>query len=236
MSSKVYTENQQRWYRAVYSTIAKKLEAELLDTKSNTPVHDHLRWRLAVNLYNSYEYERAYPLFEELAALEHIFFTDDNNITSLVYQRTGRCAAQLFYKTLEYKYLEQAYVYYQKAVQSMVISLFTMYNLPVLLLEFGRILEDYGAFQASIDIYTRILTSFPNFRGYFDALYRSAIVGRHLASLMPESPAKDESVNKCLDIIQFLLEALPASISDYQIVLLYGRTLEMSTNPQVKFR
>lgn len=217
MSSKVYTENQQRWYRAVHLTIAKKVEAQLHETKANTPVHEHLYWRLAVNLYNAYEYERAYPIFEKLASLEFIFFTDDANITSLVHQMAGRCAAQLFYKTLEYKYLEHAYKYYQNAVQNMVVSLYTMYNLPVLLLEFGRVLEDYGAFQASIDIYTRILTSFPNFRGYFDALYRSAIVGRHLASLMTESPAKEESVNKCLDIIQFLLEALPASISDVSL-------------------
>lgn len=214
MSSKVYSESQQRWFRAVHLIIVKTTETKLLEAKVNTPVYDHLNWRLAVNLFSASEYERAFPILESIAGMEEIFFTDDTNITSWVHQITGRCAAQLFYKTLEYSYLERAYKHYQNAVQTMVVNLFTMFKLPLLLLEFGRVLEDYGAFQASSDLYTRILTGFPNFRGYFDALYRSAIVGRHLASLLPESPAKEESINKCLDIIQFLLEALPPNISD----------------------
>lgn len=219
MSSKVFTENQQRWFRAVHSTIANTIEKKLLETKANTPVYDHLNWRLAVNLFCASEYERAFPILESIAEMTEIFFTDDTNITSWVHQVTGRCASQLFYKTMELKYLERAYTHYQNAVQTMVANLFTMFKLPLLLLEFGRVLEDYGAFQAANDLYTRILTGFPNFRGYFDALYRSAIVGRHLASLMPETPAKEESINKCLDIIQFLLEALPPSISDVSYVL-----------------
>lgn len=96
----------------------------------------------------------------------------------------------------------------------MVMNLYTMFKLPQLLLEFGRVLEDYGAFEAANDVYGRILAGFPNFRGYFDALYRSAIVGRHLASLHAEATAKEEALNKCVDVLQFLLEALPPNITD----------------------
>jgi hypothetical protein len=217
MSSKVWTENQHRWFRAVHLTISHSIEDKLTDVKTSTPAHDHLSWRLAVNLFYACEYERSFPLLELVAEKDEIFFSDDTNITSWVHQVTGRCAAQLFYKTQEYKYLERAYVHYQNAVQTMVVNLFTMFKLPLLLLEFGRILEDYGAFGAANDLYTRILSGFPNFRGYFDAIYRSAIVGRHLASLMTESAAKEEAINKCLDIIQFLLEALPSTISDVRL-------------------
>lgn len=214
MSSKVYTPSQLLWFKAVHLTIVGITEEKIRKCNEGTVVHQHLRWRLACNLYNATKYAEALPILEEIARIEDILFSDDANITSVVHQTVGRCAVQLFRESSQHSYLELAYHYYQTAVQAMVMNLYTMFKLPQLLLEFGRVLEDYGAFEAANDVYGRILSGFPNFRGYFDALYRSAIVGRHLASLHTESTSKEEALNKCLDVLQFLLEALPANITD----------------------
>lgn len=181
--------------------------------KPSAPEMQHITWRLGFNLFAAFEFAEALPLLEKVSEVE-VYFGDDQNITSFIHQTTGRCAVQLFHRTQQHAHLEKAYIHYQNAVETMVINLYTMFKLPLLLLEFGRVLEHYGAFEAANDLYTRILGGFPNFRGYFDALYRSAIVGRHLASLLPEGPSKDEALNKCLDVLQFLLEALPSNITD----------------------
>ena len=105
----------------------------------------------------------------------------------------------------------------------MPIGLTAMFRLPALLLEFGRVLELYGAFEAAMEVYGRILGNFPNFRGYFDAMYRSAIIGRHLADLMSTPKQREDTLNKCTDINQFLLEALPVtidSVSECDVLLL----------------
>lgn len=224
MSSKTYTIGQLRWYKAVHSTIVSALCQKQADVKPNSPEALHLTWRLGFNLYAASNYEEALPLLEKVSELE-VFFGDDPNINSFIHQTAGRCAVQLFHQTQKHAILEKAYLQYQYAVETMVMNLYTMFKLPLLLLEFGRVLEHYGAFEAANDLYTRILGNFPNFRGYFDALYRSAIVGRHLASLLPDnSAAKDEAMNKCLDILQFLLEALPSSISDVSTRLFHKFT------------
>ena len=65
-----------------------------------------------------------------------------------------------------------------------------------------------------MELYTKILTNFPHFRGYFDAMYRSCIVGKHIAELMIPSKQREETLNKCIDMLQFLLESLPISINE----------------------
>jgi tetratricopeptide (TPR) repeat protein len=214
MTARTHSEGQLRWYKAVYLTIVEDIQVKLQTAKPKSSVYQHLRWRLGFNLYNATKYMEAMPILEETARIDDITFSDDANITSHVHQTAGRCAVQLFKESQQHSYLEYAYVHYQNAVQTMVMNLYTMFKLPLLLLEFGRVLEDYGAFEAANDVYARILSGFPNFRGYFDALYRSAIVGRHLASILVDPASKEEALNKCLDILQFLLEALPATISD----------------------
>lgn len=124
----------------------------------------------------------------------------------------GRCCVRLFFEQKSHYHLENAYRHYQNAVDTMTVDLSTMFRLPALLLEFGRVLEHYGAFEPSIEVYSKILSGFPNFRGYFDAMYRTAVVGRHLAELMTTPKQRDDTLNKCIDILQFLLEALPATL------------------------
>jgi tetratricopeptide (TPR) repeat protein len=227
MTSKIHTEGQQRWYRAVYLTIVDSVRTKMKSASPGSTVMDHLRWRLGFNLYSAGLYEEAMPILEEVAKQEEVYFSDDANIVSFINQTTGRCAVYLFRKSQQHSYLERAYVYYQNAVQNMAINLYTMFKLPLLLLEFGRVLEDYGAFEAANDVYSRILSGFPNFRGYFDALYRTAIVGRHLASLLTEPTSKEEALNKCLDVLQFLLEALPATISDVSRLVKYSYNVQI---------
>jgi hypothetical protein len=72
--------------------------------------------------------------------------------------------------------------------------------------------------------------------GYFDSMYRSAIVGRHLVDIDSPTVDKEATHSKCIDIYQFLLEALPASISELHILILYGRTLETHSQAGMRFR
>lgn len=219
MSPLHYTQYKKLWFKAVHLTIAAQIRDKMKTVNEKSVVMEHLQWRLAFNLYSAGEYLEALPMLEKVASQEEICFSDDENITSLVHQTAGRCACQLFHATSQHSHLERAYIHYQNAVETMVINLYTMFKLPLLLLEFGRVMEYYGAFEAAHDIYGRILKGFPNFRGYFDALYRTAIVGRHLASLLTEESAREESLNKCLDVLQFLLEALPPTIVDVSTIL-----------------
>ena len=139
----------------------------------------------------------------------------------------GRCCLQLFFQQVSHYHLERAYHHYQNAVNTMPIGLTAMFRLPALLLEFGKVLELYGAFEAAMEVYGRILSNFPNFRGYFDALYRSAIVGRHLAELMTTPKQREDTLNKCTDINQFLLEALPVTIDSVSARLEFGLFLHL---------
>lgn len=172
---------------------------------------DHLKWRLALNLHLASDHERALQLLDEVLRDDKILSNKyDAQRSSYAYQVGGRCALQIFLKTQEHDVLETGYKYYKCAIE----NLHSMFHLPSLLLEFARVMEYYGAFEAAHDLYTRILTSFPGFRGYFNAFYRSAIVGRYLSSLASDPAVREESVNKCIDILQFLLEALPSDVEE----------------------
>ena len=113
----------------------------------------------------------------------------------------------LFLLDNDHQHLEKAYKHYQYAVDHVQANLFAMFKLPSLLLDFGRVLEYFGAFETAMDIYGQVLTKFPNFAGYFDAFYRTAVVARHLASLTTDTAERQQTVDKSIDIFQFLLEA-----------------------------
>lgn len=205
------------WMRSVYLTIAEVVEQRLSDASSikdspsSSDYVDHLKWRLALNLHLASAHERALQLLHEVLRDDKILSNKyDAQRSSYAYQVGGRCALQIFLKTHEHDVLETGYKYYKCAIE----SLHSMFHLPSLLLEFARVMEYYGAFEAARDLYTQILTSFPGFRGYFSAFYRSAIVGRYMSSLTSDPAVREESVNKCIDILQFLLEALPSDVEE----------------------
>lgn len=233
----------------------------LEDTYDTINEAKHLKWRLGYNYYNGFEYFKAIHILEELCGDEineennveqestalkvvndkplksnnnDINNLDSSNLheNSFVHQITARCCLRLFLQTESHYHLENAYKHYQHAIDTLQADLFAMFRLPALLLEFGKVLEYYGAFEAVVEIYTKILTQFPNFRGYFDALYRSAMVGLHTSELSASSEEKAETINKCMDMFQFLLEEIPSSVVDVSTVhlfncLTYANALQM---------
>ena len=157
-----------------------------------------------------------------------------------VHLLAGRCCVKMFLASAAHYHLENAYKHYQNCIESMTVpnswEQKTTLRLPVVLHELGHLMEHYGAFSSAIDIYTRIMTEFHNYRGYFDVMYRSALVGRHVSELMSKSEDGDQTLVKCIDMLQFLLEALPATIDESHIILLYARTLDKSKDPSIRFR
>ena len=83
-----------------------------------------------------------------------------------------------------------------------------------MLYEFAGLLESYGAFESALQLYSKILTSYPMFRGYFDVMYRTAVVGKVLAERIADPREKEDLLNKCVDMYQFLLEAPPPTINE----------------------
>ena len=249
MSAKTHSKNQERWFRGVFKQVVLHVRREI----KNPPKYKYWKelsaeellaqqWRLGLNLYKSYQYFEAMSVLEAVCANgpggfkkreggEESLHKDSN-----VHLCAARCCVQMFLETKLHYHLENAYRHYQNSIETLKVDLYTMFRLPAILLEFGRMLEYYGAFEAALDLYTRILTQFPNFRGYFDAMYRSAVVGRHIADLTTDQKHKEELLNKCIDILQFILEAVPQTINDTHAVLLYAKTLESSPNPAVRFR
>eukprot|EP00602_Paraphysomonas_sp_CaronLab_P013879 CAMPEP_0185043286 /NCGR_PEP_ID=MMETSP1103-20130426/42818_1 /TAXON_ID=36769 /ORGANISM="Paraphysomonas bandaiensis, Strain Caron Lab Isolate" /LENGTH=888 /DNA_ID=CAMNT_0027583441 /DNA_START=499 /DNA_END=3162 /DNA_ORIENTATION=- len=110
-----------------------------------------------------------------------------------------------------------------------------MFRLPQVLQEFGKVMEHYGAFQAAMETYSKILNNFPNYRGYFHVMFRTTIVGKYIAEYS-DARRSEEFINQCIDTLQFLLEALPVGIDDIHAILLYTRSLQASSNPANRFR
>jgi len=157
-----------------------------------------------------------------------------------VHMWTGRCCVKLFQLSKAHYHLENAYKHFQDAIEAMTVpndyDQTTTLMLPQILMDLGRVLERYGAFQPALEIYSQAMRDFPNSRIYFDIMYRSTIVGKHVAEIMTNPTQRDEVLNKCIDMLQFLLEALPSTINDAHIILLYARTLEKSTDPAIRYR
>jgi hypothetical protein len=85
---------------------------------------------------------------------------------SIVHLTAARCRVQLFNITcLHSPHLELAYKHYQNAIETLAYDLSTMFKLPVIFFELGRMLEVFGAFDLAIEMYGKILAGFPNYRG-----------------------------------------------------------------------
>lgn len=259
MSKKQHTKAQDRWWRAGYSTIVSDIKLKYEPKKYNQlDFKDklYLDWRLGFNLYRSHKYFDAISLLEKVCnngkepkpkedknsydkkkkddhvEEEEVSVHPDSNVHLIA----ARCCVQLFKQTKSHYHLEHAYRHYTNSIETLHIGQAAMFKLPTILLEFGKMLEDYGALQPALDIYGRILTSFPDSRIYFDAMYRCAIVGRTVAERITDVEEREAMLNKCIDMLQFLLEAVPATINDIHIIILYARTLELSKNPSLRYR
>lgn len=225
MSLPVYNKSQLRWFRAAYGVISNLISEKLDEFADDDEQILHLFWRLGNVNYKAGQYNSSIEHLQRILQMveEHVDMhgnlirrpiNPDQNYRSRVHQHIGRNYMQMFLVKHEHEHLNKAYEHYRYAVDHMVAALDAMIELPSLLLEFGRVSEFYGAFEGAMSVYTKIVTNFPTFRGYFDVLYRIAIVGRQLASLSNNSKEIEETIEKTIDILQFLLEALPTNIKD----------------------
>ena len=281
MSERKKTPARLRLWKAAYTVIVEKLEADLQRDRQNgfrmsKKNRDHVEWRLGYNLYQAGRYfeatdklklasqggsvgrqtmadrmkkknalvaandgklikdgakvEEAEKLAEEIAEgpIMHTNFK--------VHRTAARCAVELFKETSSHYHLEAAHKHYENSIQNMPAGLVAFFTLPPLLFEFAKMCELYGAFQAALELYSKIITGFPNYRGYFDTMYRICLCGRHIAEVTKDPKTSDDLLNKSLDMLQFLLEAVPPTIEDSHIILLYSHALEISADPALRFR
>ncbi len=158
-----------------------------------------------------------------------------------VHLMAGKCCLRLFEVTKQHYHLEKAYAHFQHSVECMSVprpgyDLSTMLRLPVVLMELGSVFEHFGAHEAALQMYGKIMQEYPNNRQYFDAMYRAALMGKHLSDTATNETTKVEMLNRCIDMLQFLLEALPHSLNEMQTIFLYAKCLESSSDPAIRYR
>lgn len=232
-----YKKTEQRWYLAGYSVIADNV-AKKLRWNTDNNAKPRLLWRYGLNQYNAGKYDQAIITFDRIESL----IKDNKPLSktihlSLFYQYWARCYMFLFLtgKPQEKSYLEKAYEYYTKASKK-IRKVESSIRVPLLLYETGRCLEFYGTLETAMDAYSKILSQHSTFRGYFITLFRTAVIGRYLASITTDQQTKNDTIDKCIDILLFLLESPPKQIIDIHLILLYARTLELSNDHQIKYR
>lgn len=188
--------------------LTKSQKAEKLDKlekiRRRNKKRDRAKWRFGVNLYKCGDYFKAAPLLDfiskggakgeserkiKIEALTRAGKSIDGVMhetmdkRSEVHLAAARCCKFLFFDTKAHYHLEAGYGHYSNCVETMGADLSAMFRLPALLYEFGSLLENYGAMKPALELYSKILSNFPNFKGYFDAMYRAAVVGKHLAGI-----------------------------------------------------
>ena len=186
--------------------LTKAQKAEKLDKlekiRGRNKKRDRAKWRLGVNLYKSGYYFKAAPLLDFISkggaigegerkikietltragkSIDYIMH-ETMDKRSEVHLAAARCCKFLFFETKAHYHLEAGYGHYADCVETMGADLSTMFRLPAVLYEFSSLLENYGAMKPALELYSKILSNFPNFKGYFDAMYRAAVVGKHLS-------------------------------------------------------
>jgi tetratricopeptide (TPR) repeat protein len=198
----------------------------------------YLEWRLGLNLFKGGCYEEALILLENVCIGSSIANnTDDYYLhpDSNVHLTAARCCLALHYETNVHICLQKAYVHYKNTIDRLE-AFPSSIILPDILYEFSCMLEVYGSVQVSADLYRRILNDFPTYRGYFNCMYRSSILGKHLADINEDAYEQSEMLTKSTEALFFLLEALPITINEAHILFLYARCLEDSTDVTIHFR
>ena len=132
---------------------------------------------------------------------------------SKVHLTAARCCANIYHTSNSKEYFQKSYIHYQNTIDKME-AFISILQLPDVLYEFCILLEKFGSFQAAADIHTKILDNFINYKNYFNVLYRSAIVGKHLSSMSEDITQKTDLLSKCIQVLYFLLEALPTAINE----------------------
>ena len=162
---------QRLWHYAAYRTVANACE-ERLDEALASGWDEYnvlwLKWRLAYNLYlDGRDLHEAWTLLEEICREENAsyFLTEYVSAFNLC---MGKVCLELYYETRDRSYLSYSYYYNQRGVETMRFDIYAMFKLPEVLQYFGRVMEHYGAFEASMEVYNKILTNYPNYRGIYN--------------------------------------------------------------------
>lgn len=225
MSIRSFNRAQLHWFSAGYGVVVKNLQKRFETTNSDEDAL-HLLWRLGVNKYKAGDGAGSIGHLEELVVIlrdkvdihghpvDRPLSVYEVTLKPKIHLTIARAAVFLFRQKCQHELLLTALHNYRATIESLVVGLDTMIELPKILSEFGVALELFGAFDSAMDVYARILVAFPTFRGYFDALYRSTFVGRHLSVLRNDAQHQQEVAEKNKDVLHFLLEALPANILD----------------------
>ena len=158
-----------------------------------------------------------------------------------VHYWAGMCCLRLFETSKQHYHLDKAYAHLTHSVECMTVprpgyDLSTMLRLPTVLLQLGRVYEGYGAHDSALQMYSKIMQEYPHCRCYFDTMYRAALMGKYISDHSSNEQTKQEMLNRCIDMLQFLLEALPESLNETQTILLYAKCLEKSSDPAIRYR
>lgn len=226
------------WRSCIVRVICNTLQTRKRKT-DNAEMKTYLGWRLATNFYESGQYDQAMPHLEETT-------TGGAHGQSLVHSRevseylhpqyvvhltAARCAMKLYATHGFQMYLEAAYRHYSNCINKLGLYI-SIAELPGILHEFGSMLEHYCSYDAALDMYRRVLETFPHYRGFFEVMYRTVVIGKHLTNAMTNAVERETIMNQCADNMSLILEAVPVSINEIHAMFLYARSLECLTDPK----
>ena len=232
-----------RWKHLWNVSINRVICGTLRDRKwstNNPEIRSFLTWRYGWNLYRTEQYDLAMPQLNEactgstygLALIESGMAKEYIHPNSDVHLTAARCAMKLYALNGAHEHLDVAYRHYSNAIQQLEIHI-SIARLPGVLHEFATMMEQYGSYDASLDLYRRVLTTFPYYKGYFEIMYRSAMVGKHLSNAMStESSDRELVLTQCADNVGLILEAVPVSINEIHAMFLHARCLECLSDPK----
>jgi hypothetical protein len=157
-----------QWHYATFRTIVTACQARLDDGVANGWDEYNilwLKWRLAINLYkDGRDLLEAWTLLEEICREENATYFETEHVSAFNLCM-GKVCLELYYISRNRDYLNYSYYYSQRGIETMEYDLYAMFKLPEVLQFFGRVMEHYGAFEASMQVYNKILTNYPNYRG-----------------------------------------------------------------------
>ena len=216
MNLEKYSKAELRWHNAIHSTVVDILKDKL------TKISDHelfsrrrILWRIGLQLFKAGRFEESIDNLMGLGSTYEAVLKSLKKIQKFIYKITfyrvyltmGRASVQLFLANHDIKYLEDGYKFYQEAIGMVYME----FIIPDVLSEFGRLLEHYGAFEASLEMYHRLLSNFPSYKFTTQVMLRSAMVGRHLAALTTNEKEREKTLKKCIEILKELVEKAKAS-------------------------
>jgi hypothetical protein len=164
------------WRACISRVICNTLQTRKRKT-DDLEMKTYFGWRLAVNFYEAGQYDQAMPFLEESASggaygQSLVYSKEVSEYLHphyVVHLTAARCAMKLYAMHGVQIYLEAAYRHYSNCINKLGLYI-SIAKLPGILHEFGYMLEHYCSYDAALDLYRRILESFPYYRSFFEVL------------------------------------------------------------------